>query len=101
MTKHAMVQWGIDHLAPGVKRACGREDVTAYTLRHSHASALHYVDDWAIPKILKRLGHSSQVHVQHYGHVIDAAEGRARRASLDALIVSARDARVAASRRAS
>lgn len=91
MTKHAMVQWGIDHLAPAAKRACGREDVTAYTLRHSHASALHYVEGWTIPKILKRLGHSSQVHFLHYGHVIDAAEDKPRHASLDALFASARE----------
>ena len=91
MTKHAMVQWSLKQLAPVVKRVCGREDVTAYTLRHSHASALHYCDDYTLPRILKRLGHSAPVHFQHYAHMIDAAEGKPHHASLDAMIASARD----------
>jgi len=69
--------------------------VTPYTLRHSHASTLHYCDDFTLPRILKRLGHSAPVHFQLYAHVIDAAEGKPHYASLDSLIVSARDEAVA------
>jgi integrase len=90
MTKHAMAQWSLKQLAPVVKRVCGREDVTAHTLRHSHASALHYCDDHTLPRILKRLGHSAPVHFQHYAHMIDAAEGKPHHASLDAMITAAR-----------
>lgn len=32
----------------------GREDVGVYTLRHSHASALHYCEDHTLARILKR-----------------------------------------------
>ena len=42
MTESAMRQWGWKHLQPMVKRVAGRDDATVYTLRHTHASALHY-----------------------------------------------------------
>lgn len=42
MTPNAMKLWGRRVLRPAAKAASGREDVTLYTLRHSHASALHY-----------------------------------------------------------
>lgn len=66
----------------------GRDDLTLYTLRHSHASALHYAG-FTVPEAARRMGHSSVVHLRHYAHVIDAL-GRERYPDLDALIVAAR-----------
>src|SRR3954465_6890946 len=86
-----MKLWGRRVLRGAASAATGgRDDVGVYRLRHSHASALHYCEDHTLPRVLKRLGPSSQVHFQHYAHVIDAAEGKPRRVGLDALIASAR-----------
>jgi len=88
--KDGLRLWAYKHLDPAARRATGRADVTLYTLRHSHASALHYCDDYTLPRILKRLGHSAPVHFQHYAHVIQASEGKPHHATLDALIGAAR-----------
>jgi integrase len=90
MTESALTQWGWKHLGPAVHKLTGRDDVTCYTLRHTHASALHYCG-YTVPAAARRLGHSGQVHLGYYAHVIDALEGRPQHANLDALIAAARN----------
>jgi len=80
--------WAYKHLDVAARRAIGRDDVTLYTLRHSHASALHYAG-WTVPEAARRLGHSPVVHIGVYAHAIDAISGT-RYDSLDALIAAAR-----------
>lgn len=80
--------WVYQHLKPVVAKVAGRDDVTAYTLRHTHASALHYAG-WTVPEAARRMGHGPALHVQTYAHVIDAVKGK-RYADLDALIAAAR-----------
>ena len=83
MTPNAVKLWARRHLPDGYR-------VT--DLRHSHATACHYVTTLALPAILRRLGHKQQAHFQHYATVIDEIEatGGARYESLDALIEHAR-----------
>lgn len=89
MTDNAMKCWGRGSLRRAAKAATGgREDVTLYTLRHSHASACHYAG-FTIPEAARRLGHGTGLHVETYAHVIDALDGR-RYDGLDALIAAAR-----------
>ena len=80
MTENALKLWGRRHLPKGLR---------LYDLRHSHASACHYVSTLSVPEICRRLGHSEQTHFRHYAHVIDALDGR-RYGSLDDLIAAAR-----------
>ena len=89
MTKSAMVQWGWKKLQPAAKAITGRDDVTLYTLRHTHASACHYAG-FTLPAAARRLGHGGPLHLNTYAHVIDALEGKPRYADLDALIAAAR-----------
>jgi integrase/recombinase XerC len=89
MTANAMKLWGRRVLRPAAKAATGgRDDVTLYTLRHTHASACHYAG-FTIPEAARRLGHGPGLHVETYAHVIDGLNGR-RYADLDALIAAAR-----------
>lgn len=89
MTANAMKCWGRGSLRSAAKTATGgREDVTLYTLRHSHASACHCAG-FTIPEAARRLGHGAGLHVETYAHVIDALDGQ-RYENLDALIVAAR-----------
>jgi integrase len=89
MTANAMKCWARRTLRPAAKAATGnREDVTLYTLRHTHASALHYCG-FTIPEAARRMGHGAGLHVETYAHVIDALDGQ-RYENLDALIASAR-----------
>ncbi|MGZ4254823.1 MAG: hypothetical protein ACXVS6_22740 [Solirubrobacteraceae bacterium] len=83
MTENALKLWARRHLPEGVR-------VT--DLRHSHASACHYVRTLTQPSILRRLGHGIQVHHRHYAGVIEQIEvtGGAQYESLDELIASAR-----------
>ena len=67
MSPNAMKLWGTPRRLP--------EGVRLYDLRHSHASALHYVG-FTVPESCRRLGHAQQTHVQHYAHVIDAISGQ-------------------------
>jgi integrase len=85
LTENALKLWARRHLPGGIR---------ATDLRHSHASACHYVRSLTLPAILRRLGHKQQVHFQHYAAVIDQIEetGGARYDSLDELIVTARAA---------
>lgn len=80
MSPNAVKLWGRRKLPSGVR---------LYDLRHSHASALHYVSTLSVPEICRRLGHSEQTHFKHYAHVIDELTGQ-RYGSLDELVDAAR-----------
>ena len=89
MTPNAMKLWSRRVLRPAAAAATGgREDVTLYTLRHTHASACHYAG-FTIPEAARRLRHGAGLHVETHAHVIDGFDGR-RYADLDALIAAAR-----------
>ncbi len=75
-------------LHTAAKAATGRDDVTLYTLRHTHASACHYAG-FTIPEAARRLGHGTGLHVTTYAHVVDSISGK-RYEDLDALIAAAR-----------
>jgi integrase len=92
LSKSGMTNWGWRHLTPAAKRITGREDVTLYTFRHSHASALHYCGHTA-PLAARRLGHSIQVHWGYHAHVVEALGGQPKYADLDELIAEARASR--------
>ncbi len=62
--------------------------ISAYTLRHTHASLLHYAG-FTVPEAAERMGHSAVVHVGTYAHVIRKLAGR-RYGGLDPLIEAAR-----------
>lgn len=66
----------------------GREDVTLYTLRHTHASALRYCG-FTVPEATRRMGHGPGLHIETYAHVIESLSGE-RYADLGALIAGAR-----------
>jgi integrase len=89
MTANALKKWTTKVLRPAAKKIVGRDDVTLYTLRHTHASACHYVG-MTIPEAARRLGHGPVLHVETYAHVIEGLAGR-RYADLDALIAAARN----------
>ncbi len=89
MTPNAMKLWGRRALRTAAREVIGREDVTLYTLRHSHASALHYAG-FTVPEAARRLGHGAGLHIDTYAHVIDSLSGE-RHASLDALIAVSRE----------
>jgi integrase len=80
--------WAYKHLDVAARRATGRDDVTLYTLRHSHASALHYCG-WTVPDAAERMGHSAVVHMGIYAHPIKVI-GSQRYRDLDDLIAEAR-----------
>jgi integrase len=88
LSEEALRQWAYLHLKPAARRIAGRTDVVTYTLRHSHASALHYAG-FTVPEAAKRMGHSAVKHLDTYAHVIEAISGT-RYADLDALIADAR-----------
>jgi hypothetical protein len=91
MTANALRLWGAKRLRPAVAEVT-RGRITAastYTLRHSHASACHYVATMTVPEICRRLGHAQQTHFLHYAHVIDAISGE-RYGGLDELIEASR-----------
>ena len=89
MTSYNLKAFGSRKLRPTAQRITVRDDVTVYTLRHTHARALHYAG-WTVPAAARRLGHGPALHVTHYAHVIDALEGQPHYADLDALIAAAR-----------
>jgi hypothetical protein len=43
----------------------GREDVTLYTLRHTHASALRYCG-FTLPEATRRMGRGPGLHIETY-----------------------------------
>jgi integrase len=91
MTENALRLWGYKRLRPVIKAATdGRiTNGTTYTLRHSHASACHYVSTLTVPEICRRLGHSQQTHFLYYAHVIEAISGE-RYPDLEGLVTAAR-----------
>ena len=89
VTQNAMKCWSRSTLRKAAKAATGgREDVTLYTLRHTHASALHYCT-YTVVEAARRMGHGAGLHVETYAHVLDTVSGQ-RYESLDALITAAR-----------
>ncbi len=90
MTANAIRLWGAKRLRPAVAAATnGRiTDATVYTLRHTHASALHYAG-FTPPEAADRMGHGLGLHWRTYAHVVAAISGT-RYDGLDALIASAR-----------
>lgn len=90
MSANALKLWGTKRLRPAVKAAtAGRiTNATVYTMRHSHASALHYCG-FTVPEAARRMGHGAELHLRTYAHVIEALSGE-RYGNLDALIASAR-----------
>jgi integrase len=54
---------GVDAPRPAAKELAGRDDVTLYTLRHTHASALHYAG-FTVPEAARRMGHGPALHVR-------------------------------------
>jgi integrase len=87
MTDNAMKLWSRRTRRVG-EASTGRADVTLYTLRHSHASALHYAG-FTPPEAAVRMGHGLDLHWRTYAHVVDGLAGR-RYDGLDALIAAAR-----------
>ena len=87
MSSRNMNEWNA-RLRRIAKDAIGREDLTSYTLRHSHASMLHYAG-FTVPRAAERMGHTTTVHLETYAHVIDGL-GAERYLDLDALIAAAR-----------
>lgn len=88
LSEETLRQWAYQHLKPAAKALTGRTDVVTYTLRHSHASALHYAS-FTVPEAAERMGHSAVKHLDTYAHPIKAIGGQ-RYADLDALVAAAR-----------
>ena len=90
LTANALKLWGARWLRPRIAKASsGRiDDATVKTLRHSHASALHYAG-YTVPEAARRMGHGPGVHIDTYAHVIDAMAGT-RYDGLEALYTAAR-----------
>ena len=82
-----MNQWNV-YLRRIARDVIGRGDLTAYTLRHSHASALHYCG-FTVVQAAARMGHTTSVHLDTYAHVIDGLDAQ-RFDDLDALIAASR-----------
>ncbi len=100
MTANALRLWGAKRLRPAVGAIVPSfTDASTYTLRHSHASALHYAS-YTPAEAARRMGHGLGLHWNTYAHVIESITGK-RYADLDALIRAARSDRVFRQRSAS
>ena len=84
-TAAQMDRWPRTTLRPLAKRLGIRHDIVSYSLRHSHASALHYANHTPT-EAARRMGHSPVVHIKTYAHVIESLHGK----RYDALIAAAR-----------
>ena len=84
MSARNMNQWN------GCLRRIAGRDLTAYALRHTHASMLHYAG-YTVPEAAARMGHGPELHLKTYAHVIDGL-GSERYPDLDQLISAARGA---------
>jgi integrase len=93
MTANALRLWGAKRLRSAVVAVVSSfDDASTYTLRHSHASALHYANHTPA-EAAARMGHGLALHWKTYAHVIESITGK-RYADLDALIEAARNDRV-------
>jgi integrase len=88
MAVDEMKKWSRTLRAAARRAGVKRPDIVLYTLRHTHASALHYCG-YTVPAAARRMGHSGKEHLSTYAHVIDAL-GDKRYSTLDALITAAR-----------
>ena len=88
LTASGLASWGEDHFKPLALEVTGRSDVSLYTLRHTHASALHYCG-WTVPDAAARMGHSGIVHLRTYAHPMAQLSAR-RWPDVDSLIADAR-----------
>jgi integrase len=90
MTANALKLWGTRRLRLAIQAAtAGRiADASVYTLRHSHASELHYCG-FTVPEAARRMGHGTELHLRTYAHVIESINGE-RYPDLDAIIAAAR-----------
>jgi integrase len=90
MTANALRLMVAKRLRVAIKEAtAGRvTNATVFSLRHSHASALHYAG-YTVPEAARRMGHGGALHLRTYAHVIDSISGQ-RYDGLDAPIASAR-----------
>lgn len=88
LSAEGLKSWTRQRFAQRAQAAIGREDVTLYTLRHTHASLCHYAG-LTVPEAARRLGHAPALHISTYAHVIDGMQGR-RFDGFDELITSAR-----------
>jgi integrase len=90
MTANAIRLWGAKRLRPAVATIVPSfTDASTYTLRHSHASALHYASHTPA-EAARRMGHGLGLHWTTYAHVIESISGE-RYPDLDALIRAARN----------
>jgi integrase len=64
--------------------------LTTYSLRHSHASMLHYAG-FSTPRAAERMGHTAVEHLHTYARVLDGL-GDQRWPDLDTLIAATREA---------
>ena len=96
MTNQALKLWGTRTLRKRIREVTGGriEKGSTYTLRHTHASALHYAA-FTLPEAARRMGHKPETHLRHYAHVL-AMLPEERYPSLDALYAAARQPQVAA-----
>lgn len=91
LNEDALRTWADRCLGTTARRVLGRRagrGVTLYTLRHTHASTLHYCG-WTVPDAAARMGHSPVVHMEVYAHPIQQI-GSQRWRDLDDLIGEAR-----------
>jgi integrase len=88
LTARNMNQWNV-YLRRIARDAIGRDDLTAYALRHSHASALHYAG-YTVPRAAERMGHTANEHLGTYAHVLDSITDE-HYTDLDGLIMAARN----------
>jgi len=88
ISPESMGRWWRREIAPVVAEITGRDDVTLYTLRHTHASALHYCG-WTVPDAAERMGHTQVIHLETYAHPIKVI-GSQRWRDVDALIRESR-----------
>ena len=85
---NALSQWGVSRLRRVIVEAGGHDGATLYSLRHSHASALHYAG-FTPGEAARRMGHGLALHWKTSAHVIESLSGE-RYDGLDALIAAAR-----------
>jgi integrase len=80
--------WQTRTFNPAIRAISANDAATLYTLRHTHASVLHYCG-WTVPDAARRLGHGPVVHMGTYAHPIERI-GSQRWRDLDDLIAEAR-----------